>query len=136
MGKRAFVLGLALGVHVAALSAAAQPPRLYRVGYLGTGPLEPTDPGWQGFVRALREQGYTEGQNLAIEYRSAGGRNEAYPALAGELVKLKMDVIVAHGSTAVLAAKQASSTIPIILFNVADPVGVGLVGASPTSAAT
>ena len=122
----AFILTVGLvGVPVA---AAAQPPRLYRVGYLGTGPLEPTDPGWKGFVRALREQGYTEGQNLVIEYRSAGGRNEAYPALAAELVKLKMDVIVAHGSTAVLAAKQASSTIPIVLFNVADPVGVGLVG--------
>ena len=127
MARRAFLLGLALGIHIAAQTAAAQPPRLYRVGYLGGDPLVTTDPGWQGLVRALREQGYTEGQNLGIEYRSAEGRNEAFPALAAELVKLKVDVIVAHAVPAGLAAKQATSTIPIVLFNVADPVGAGLV---------
>jgi putative ABC transport system substrate-binding protein len=84
-------------------------------------------PIWRGFVRTLHEQGYTEGQNLAIEYRSAAGRNEAFPALAAELVKLKVDVIVAHATPAVLAAKQATSTIPIVLYNVADPLGAGLV---------
>ena len=95
------------------MAADAQPLRHYRVGYLGSDPLVPTNPGWQGFVRALREQGYTEGQNLVIEYRSAGGQNEAFPALAAELVKLKVDVMVAHASTAVQAAKRATSTIPI-----------------------
>jgi putative ABC transport system substrate-binding protein len=112
---------------LAAPFAQAQPPKLYRVGYLGTDALVPTNPGWQGFLRALREQGYAEGQNLSIEYRSAEGRNEAYPVLAAELVQLRVDVIVAHGGRAVLAAKQATSTIPIVLFNVADPVGTGLV---------
>jgi putative ABC transport system substrate-binding protein len=111
----------------APLATPAQSPRLFRVGYLGGDPLVTTDPGWQGFGRALHEQGYTEGQNLAIEYRSAEGRNEAFPALAAELVKLKVDLIVAHAVPAGLAAKQATSTIPIVLFNVADPVGAGLV---------
>jgi putative ABC transport system substrate-binding protein len=86
-----------------------------------------TDPVEGELLRGLREQGYTEGQNLTIEYRSAQGRNEAYPALAEELARLKLDVIVAHSAPAALAAKQATTTIPIVLLNVADPVGVGLV---------
>jgi putative ABC transport system substrate-binding protein len=79
-----------------------------------------------GFVRGLREQGYVEGQNLTIEYRWTTGTNE-FAGLAAELVRLKVDVIVAHASPAVRAAKQATATIPIVLLNVADPVGEGLV---------
>jgi len=126
MDRRALLLGLTFGIQAAALAAAAQ-PRVYRVGYLGGGPLVSTDPAWNELVRALRDQGYKEGQNLVIEHRSAAGRNEAFPALAAELVKLKVDVVVAHSTPAVLAAKQATTTIPIVLLNVADPVGAGLV---------
>jgi putative ABC transport system substrate-binding protein len=80
-----------------------------------------------GFVRGLREQGYVEGRNLAIDYRWTEGTNEGFSALAAELVRLKADVIVAHATPAVLAAKEATATIPIVLLNVADPVGAGLV---------
>src|SRR4029079_14548979 len=118
--------GLTFGIQAAALAAAAQ-PRVYRVGYLGGGPLVSTDPAWNELVRALRDQGYKEGQNLVIEHRSAAGRNEAFPALAAALVKLQGDVVGAHSTPAVLAAKQATPTIPIVLLNVADPVGAGLV---------
>ncbi|HEY7601185.1 MAG TPA: ABC transporter substrate-binding protein [Methylomirabilota bacterium] len=107
----------------------AQPARVARVGYLSSSPstVFARDPFDSGLLQGLREQGYTEGRNLAIEYRSAQGRNENFPALAAELVRLNVDVIVAHSAPAVLAAKQATTTIPIVLLNVADPVGVGLV---------
>ena len=119
---------LIIALLVAPLAAEGQqPPRIFRVGYLGSTQLSPNDPQWDGFIRGLREQGYTERQNLAIEYRSAEGRNENYPTLATELVRLKVDVIVAHSAPATVAAKQATTTVPIVLLNVADPVGVGLV---------
>jgi len=123
MTRVSTVAFLALALLAGPLAVEAQPAKVARVGYLSSGAFTPTDPVLQG----LREQGYTEGQNLAIEYRSAEGRNEAFPALAAELVRLKVDVIVAHSAPAALAAKQATTTIPIVLLNVADPVGIGLV---------
>jgi putative tryptophan/tyrosine transport system substrate-binding protein len=127
LARLAVVDFLGLLVLAAPLAAEAQPARIFRVGYLGGTPLSPNDPQWDGFIRGLREQGYTEKLNLAIEYRSAEGRNENYPALAAELVRLNVDAIVAHSAPAALAAKQATTTTPIVLLNVADPVGVGLV---------
>jgi putative ABC transport system substrate-binding protein len=127
MDRRAFVHALGLGILARPRAAAPQPAKVARVGYLSSGVFTRTDPVEGELLRGLREQGYTEGQNLAIEYRSAQGRNEAFPALAAELVRLKVDVIVAHSAPATLAAKQATTTIPIVLLNVADPVGVGLV---------
>jgi ABC-type uncharacterized transport system substrate-binding protein len=119
---------LALALLAAPLGVGAQPAKVARVGWLeGEGVFTPTGPLTAELLRGLREQGYTEGQNLAIEFRSAGGRNEAFRALATELVRLKVDVIVAHGGPATLAAKQATTTIPIVLLNVGDPVGLGLV---------
>jgi putative ABC transport system substrate-binding protein len=118
---------LMLALVATPLAQAQRPTKVARVGYLSSGVFARTDPFDAGLLRGLREQGYTEGQNLAIEYRSAQGRNEAYPALAEELARLNMDVIVAHSAPAALAAKQATTTIPIVLLNVADPVGVGLV---------
>src|SRR5215471_6462131 len=119
---------VAVTVFTAPIGVGAQPAKVARVGWLeGEGVFTPTGPLTTELLRGLREQGYTEGQNLAIEYRSAEGRNEAFPALAAELVRLKVDVIVAHGATATLAAKQATPTIPIVLVNVGDPVGQKLV---------
>ena len=117
---------LILAFLAAPLAAEAQTAKVARVGYLGISAFTPTEPTDAGLLRGLREQGYTEGQNLAIEFRASQGRNEAYPALAAELVRLNVDVIVAHSAPAALAAKQATPTIPIVLVNVADPVGVGL----------
>jgi len=117
----------ALNLFVAPVTAEAQAQKIFRVGYLGGGSPSPDQSISIGFVRGLRDQGYVEGQNLAIDYRWTRGTNEGFPALAAELVTLKVDVIVAHATPAVLAAKAATTTIPIVLLNVADPVGAGLV---------
>jgi putative ABC transport system substrate-binding protein len=118
-------------------SEGQQPAKVYRIGYLGvsTGGFE-TDPqqcliqghpNWQAWVEGLRAQGYLPGQNLVLECRWMMGREERAPALAAELVALKPDLIVAVTSANVLAAKQATSTIPIVMVSVTDPVGRGLV---------
>jgi putative ABC transport system substrate-binding protein len=75
----------------------------------------------------LRELGYREGQNIAIEYRYSEGKPERAAELAAELVRLKVDVIVVGGNTGIRASKKATSTIPIVMTNVGDPVGLGLV---------
>ncbi len=119
---------LAFGLLVAPLAAAAQPPaRVPRIGFLIT--ASPSDNLlWrQAFRQGLRDLGYTESHNIAIEYRYAEGRPERLPDLAAELARLKVDVIVAETTPASLAAKQATATIPIVMTIVADPVGTGLV---------
>jgi putative ABC transport system substrate-binding protein len=85
------------------------------------------EPGLQAFLRALRELGWVEGQNLAIDYRWAEGRIERLPDLAAELVRLKVDVIVAPAGSAALAAKNATRSIPIVMIFPSDPVEMGLV---------
>ena len=118
-------------------SHAQEPAKIYRIGYLGTS-LAPTDktpqncplkgsPYYQAWVVGLRERGYIPGQNLVIECRWTEGREERAPALAAELVSLKPDLIVAVGTNQVQAAKQATSTLPIVMGGVIDPVGRGLV---------
>ena len=82
------------------------------------------------FVRRLRELGWIEGRNIAIEYRWLGGRTERAGEIADEFVRLKVDVIVTHATAPVLAAKQATSVIPIVFAVAADPVGAGLVASS------
>jgi putative ABC transport system substrate-binding protein len=110
------------GLVIAPLASEAQPAgTVYRVGLLApTGTLEP-------FRSALRDLGYVEGQNVAIEHRSSEGRFERLPGLAAELVELRVDVIVAVGSEGVQAAKGASSTIPIVMMAVGDPVANGFI---------
>jgi putative ABC transport system substrate-binding protein len=110
------------------LVARAQPAgKIYRIGFLGvTSRAE-----YRGQVDALqtglRELGYEEGNNVVFEYRWAEGRYDRLPGLAAELVNLKVDVLVAHSTPGARAAKQATSTIPIVVCAVADPVDVGLV---------
>jgi len=96
------------------------------IGYLS--PLSPTD-GMvlEAFRQGLRELGCVEGQTIVIEYRFAEGRPERLPALAAELVRLKVDVIVTAGSPAPEAAKQTTRTIPIVFAVAGDPVAVGFV---------
>ena len=81
----------------------------------------------QGFLQGLQDLGYTDGQNIAIEYRWAEGHEERLPALAAELVQLNVDIILAGGSPAVRAAKDATSTIPIVIGASNDPVEAGFV---------
>jgi putative tryptophan/tyrosine transport system substrate-binding protein len=84
-------------------------------------------PNLDAFRQGLRELGYVEGKNLVIEYRSADGRDDRFPALAAELGRLKVDLIVTRGTTAALAAKNATRTIPVVILGLADPVGQGIV---------
>ena len=106
---------------------AQQAAKLPTIGYLGSGtPL--TDSQWlAAFVLRLRELGWIDGRNVAIEFRWAEGRAERYAEIAAELVRLKVDVILTHNTPPILAAKQATSVIPIVFTTSNDPVGTGLV---------
>jgi putative tryptophan/tyrosine transport system substrate-binding protein len=119
----ALLVGLALG-GAAELVAAQTPARVYRVGFLTATSLPFRD---EAFRQEMRRLGYTEGRNLTIEYRSAEGQFDRLPALAAELVALKVDVIAAAVTQASLAAKKATDTIPIVMMAVSDPVRSGLV---------
>ena len=122
------IVGLALAVVLAPLSAAAQPAgRVPVVGFLSA--ISATTAGVQEeiFRQALRELGYVDGQNVTIERRYAVGSDDRLAVLAAELVRSRVDVIVAPAATAALAAKRATSTTPIVFAFANDPVGVGLV---------
>jgi putative tryptophan/tyrosine transport system substrate-binding protein len=109
------------------LAEAQQPAKIPRIGVLYPGSSGPS-PQLDGFRHGLRELGYAEGENIAIDYRFAEGKLDRLPDLAAELVRLKVDVIVAAGGTpAILAAKKATSTIPIVFPTVGDPVALGIV---------
>ena len=130
MDRRAFIGTLASSLLAAPLAPEAQPAdRVYRIGILGNVPL--SDPGsarlWGAFADGLRDLGYVDGRNIRIEHLSSEGRYERLPALAADLVRLKVDVIVAPAAQNVVAAIQATRTIPIVMVSVGDPVGNGLV---------
>ncbi len=108
-------------------SHAQRPAKVPRIGFLGAGSASVNRHFADAFLQGLRELGYVEGQNIAIEYRWAEGRAEQLPDLAADLVRLKVDVIVAGSTPAARAAKQATTTIPIVAAAVGDPVGTGLV---------
>jgi len=98
------------------------------VGFLNaTSAPSPPDPFMAAFHQGLSESGYVEGQNLAIEYRSAENNYDRLPALAADLVSRKVDLIGTIGVETALAAKNATSTIPIVFMGVSDPIGLGLV---------
>jgi putative ABC transport system substrate-binding protein len=97
---------------------------VYRIGWLGTAH---TDSEWEQFIEGLRERGWIEGKNLAFERLYSGGRSDRFPALAAQLAQRNVDVIVAVGTQPAAAARDATTTIPILFFFVGDPVGSGLV---------
>ena len=124
------IVPLLLSLIVAPLAVDAQPTKqVPRVGYLSIG--SSTDPArlrrFEAFRQGLRELGYVEGQTIALEPRWAEGMYERYPALAADLVRVPVDVIVAVGGAATQAVQQATKTIPIVMSVVNDPVGSGLV---------
>jgi len=125
--RRAFIGTLTLGVVAAPLAPEAQAPvKVPRIGFLS--PLSRADdPRIEAFLQGLRDLGYVDGRTIAIEYRFAEGRPERLPALAAELVRLKVDVIVTAAPAATEAAKRTTGTIPIVFGVSGDPVAVGLV---------
>jgi ABC-type uncharacterized transport system substrate-binding protein len=128
--RRTFLAGTGAVLLAAPLAAEGQPVgKVYRIGFLS--PSSHSDLRAQRFLAAFRnglgELGYLEGQNIAIESRWAAGKYERLPGLAAELVRLKMDVIVTAAVPAIRAAKEATSTIPIIMAVVVDPVATALV---------
>jgi len=133
MNRRTFLAGSGAVLLAAPLATQAQQAgKTYRIGILGNVSL--TDPRsarlWGAFAEGLRDLGYVDGGNTTIEYRSSEGKYERLPALAAELVRLNVDIIVAPAAQNVLAARQASRTIPIVMASVGDPVGNG---SSPAS---
>ena len=119
------VLALSLVFFVPALVVEARAAKVWRIGVLGTATESSR---WAPFREALREAGYVEGQNITLERRSSGGRPEPLPDLAAELVRLRVDVIVADGNPAIAAAQRATRTIPIVMVLAMDPVASGFTG--------
>lgn len=125
MRRRKFITLLG-GAAAWPLAARAQ-PKISRVGFMGnsTAALEANLVG--AFRDGLHELGYEEGRNIIIEYRWADGKYEQFPALVAELIAAKVDVIVTAGTPAALAVKKATTTVPLVMVAVGDPVGTGLV---------
>ena len=126
--RRDFLIAAGAILAAPLVAEAQQTAKVTRIGYLSTN-LAASPHLLEAFRQGLRDLGYVEGRNLVIEYRDAEGKLERLPALAAELVALKVDVIVAEGGStiAALAAKQATRTLPIVFASAADPVGSGLV---------
>jgi putative ABC transport system substrate-binding protein len=127
MKRREFILLLGGAVAWPLAARAQQAGRIHTIGWLSAGAFDPTSPALTGFLNALPELGWIEGKNIVFERRFAENRLERLPELAAELVRLKVDVIVGIGTLAPLAAKRATTTIPIVMTAAGDPLGSGLV---------
>ena len=131
--KRRTLVGAMAGTLLTSLLATARSvdaqstDNIRRIGFLAGGARAVAAPMVGAFRNALRDLGWVEGQNVMIESRFAEGRFDRLPDLAAELVRLKVDLIVAVPTPAALAAKKATGTIPIVMISVTDPVGIGLV---------
>src|SRR5262245_26314721 len=123
MRRRDFII-LSSGAAIWPIATRAQQKKAYRIGLLS----QDLQPGLlETFRDELHKRGYLEGSDISIDLRNADGHNERLPALADELLKLKVDVIVAVNTPAVQAAKKSTKTVPVVMMRVADPVKSGLV---------
>jgi putative ABC transport system substrate-binding protein len=127
MKRRAFIILLGGAAAAWPLAALTQQHKQMTIGYLGSSTALAQSQWTAAFVQRLRELGWIEGRNIAIEYRWAEGQPERFAEIVAELVRLKVDVIVTAGTAPVLAAKRATSVIPIVFPLAGDPVGNGLV---------
>jgi len=130
--RRAFLVGAAGIVLVApAIGSATPAAKLYRIGVLEARPASENVVNLDAFRHGLEELGYLEQRQYVLEYRSADGVPDRFPAIAAELVRIPVDLILAAGTVAVLAAKNATKTIPIVMTSSGDPIGAGAVGSLP-----
>jgi len=128
--RRKLVITLGAGALVAPLACFAQrPDRVWRVGFLSarSRPVSLDSDEYSGFPQGMRELGYVEGKNLRIDWRYAEGKYERLPELVAELMRLKVDVIVAAGSPVISAAQKSGTIVPIVAVNAQDPVGSGFI---------
>ena len=129
MDRRGFLRAAVGGLLVPLAAEAQLASKVPRIGFLATNAPAAYPELVEAFRQGLRDLGYVEGQNIAIEYRWAEGRVERFADFASELVRLKVDLIVATSSPLALAARNATKTIPIVFVTAADPLGQGLVAA-------
>ena len=128
MNRKIFALALCAWLFALCSSATAQQPKkVPRIGYLGANSFSAFSARIEAFQQGLRDLGYVEGKTIVIEWRSAEGKLDSLPALAAELVRLKVDVIVSAGPLSTRSAKQATAAIPIVMAYDDDPVGSGFV---------
>lgn len=126
--RREFIALLGGSAAAWPFAARAQPSsRIYRVGVLETIPADRNKANFNALLQGLRERGYIEGQNLHIEYRSADGHGDRFPALVADLIGRGVDLIVTRGTPAAKSAKAATATIPIVMAAIGEPLGVGVV---------
>jgi putative ABC transport system substrate-binding protein len=127
MNRRAFITLLGGAAAWPRAARAQQTGKIYRIGFLANDPAIPAQPAGQAFLDGLRESGFIEDKNIIIERRFAEGSTDRYAELVADLVRLNVDVIVTSANGATLAAKRATTKIPIVMVNVSDPVGQGIV---------
>jgi len=126
--RRKLLISLGASALAAPLAAFAQQRgKVWRIGFLGAASASSFAGRVEALRAGLRDLGYVEGKNLVIEFRWAEGKYERFPELAADLVRLKVDVIVTHGNPGIIAAKNATSTLPIVMAASADPVALGFV---------
>ena len=130
-----WLLGAVL-LTIASVAQAQQPGKILRIGFLDLSTAAGIEVLLHAFRQELLKLGWIEGKNLTIEYRFADQKTERLPDLAAELVRLKLDLIVVAGTPSALAAKKATSTIPIVMANAGDPVSTGLVASLARPEAT
>src|SRR6185369_17566019 len=126
MRRRAFMTLLG-GAVAGPLARAQQPAKTWRIGVLETVSSGLNAKNIEAFRRGLRDLGYVENQNYVLEYRSADGDSDRFPAFAEELVRLRVDLIVTRGTPAARAAKSATESIPIVMAAIGEPLGTGVV---------
>jgi len=132
MNRRTAIRRLAtLFLTTASLAEAQQAGKIFRIGFLDPSTASSMAGLLEVFRQEMRKLGWIEGKNIAIEYRFAEQKNERLPELAADLVRLKVDLIVVGGTPSVLAAKKATTTIPIVMTNAGDSVAAGLVASLP-----
>src|SRR5215467_16007507 len=127
MGRREFITLLGAAAAWPVAGNAQQAGKIYRVGFLANDPTIPAERAGQAFLDGLRENGFIEGKNIIIERRFAEGNLDRYANLVAELVQSGVEVIVTSANDATLASKQITTKIPIVMMNVQDPIGQGIV---------